>query len=93
MQNLNTNIWLFFKVLFRLAIGIYFGLIPLILTIQNLTDPALKTGQIPEFAFEWHRRIAADIEPWALERVAAGRAAELNYKNVSGTIRHSPSQE
>lgn len=73
------------QIVLRIWIGVYLGLVPLFLTIKNLNDPGLNTGEIPAFAYQWHRAITPKIESWAMVRVESGRAAAINYQHVSAT--------
>lgn len=65
--------------------AVYYFLLPFLTLIGYLNDPALKTGQIPQFAFSWHKQVSPKIESWAVDRVASETAANLNQKDISGT--------
>ena len=63
----------------------YFLLIPAGTVFHALADAELRSGRVPRFVFRWHQSLSQRIEIWARQRVASGRAARLNYTNVSGT--------
>jgi hypothetical protein len=63
----------------------YFLLWPLSTISLRLSDPQLKDGHIPDFIFRMHRSLAPKYEQWARHRVASGRAAHLDVKNVAAT--------
>lgn len=66
-------------------LAVYLFFIPTGIVIHDLSDPGLRTGETPKFAFRQHRVLSRRYEPWARERVAAGRATALNTYNISGT--------
>lgn len=66
-------------------IGIYYFVIPSIILIQDIRDPALYTGEIPKFVYRWHRNLSERYETWARERVASGKAAQASLQDISGT--------
>jgi hypothetical protein len=67
------------------ALAFYFFLIPAGILVCDLRDPGLKTGDIPRFTFRWHRQLSGKFEAWARRRVAGGKAADLDTRNISGT--------
>lgn len=67
------------------AMAIYFGFAPIAIVLNNLRDPGLQDGTIPDFAFDLHHRLTARHDAWARERVASGAAENLSYTDVSGT--------
>ena len=66
-------------------VAIYFFVAPACLIVQALSDPGLRTGQIPRFAFRWHHSLSERLEPWARNRVASGRATQLSSTDIAGT--------
>ncbi len=68
-----------------IILSIYLLIVPAGIVIADMNDPALSNGEVPRFAFTWHRRLSADFEMWARERVASGKAAELSVHDISGT--------
>jgi hypothetical protein len=67
------------------AVATYFFLWPAAILTGALRDPALGSSKVPRFALQLHRSISDRIGPWAQTRVESGRAAQLNFQNVSGT--------
>lgn len=65
--------------------AVYFFILPFGILVHDLGDPALRTGGMPHFAYRWHRALSARYEPWARERVAAGRAAQVDPLDIAGT--------
>ncbi len=65
--------------------AIYLFVLPAGILAQDLNDPGLRTGKIPAFAFRWHRSLSQRYQPWAVERVASGQAAQLGTNDISGT--------
>jgi hypothetical protein len=55
------------------------------LLINNLRDPAWRTGAVPELAWKLHRNLTPRYAQWARERVASGRAAHLALRDVPST--------
>ncbi len=72
---------------FLLAVlAIYFFLYPAVIILRDLNDPGLSRGEAPpHFAYDWHRSLSPKYEEWALERVAAGRGADMSIYDISGT--------
>jgi hypothetical protein len=68
-----------------ISLAVYLFVIPAGILVHDLCDPALYTGEIPRFAFRWHRALSEEYEPWALDRVASRKATELSTYNISGT--------
>lgn len=68
-----------------LALSLYFFVLPVILVVRDLGDPALRGGGIPRCAFRWHRALSPRYEKWARSRVAAGKASQLGTTDISGT--------
>ncbi len=66
-------------------LSLYLFVAPVAILIHDLNDPALSNGNVPSFAFRWHRKLSKEFEPWARERVASGQATELSTQNISGT--------
>jgi hypothetical protein len=57
------------------ALSLYFFLIPAGELLWDLRDPGLRGGQVPRFAFRWHRALSPKYEQWARDRVQSGGAA------------------
>ncbi|MEM7332648.1 MAG: hypothetical protein AAF490_11180, partial [Chloroflexota bacterium] len=85
MKHQPTKIFTYLRFLLFSFIAGYFFFIPSIIVIQNLTDPNLTNGQIPQFAIKRHQTLSQDFASWASERVATGQAATLSINNISGT--------
>lgn len=79
------NLPVFGNMLLLILIGTYYFLIPAGIIVADLMDPGLRTGEIPNFTFRWHRQLSDKFEPWAKERVVSGQAAQLNQSDLSGT--------
>jgi len=73
------------NVLIASALAAYFLLIPGILVVRNLCDPAMETGDIPREAWRLHRYLTPRYEGWVKNRIASKRAATVYYLNVPGT--------
>jgi hypothetical protein len=71
--------------IFLAFIAVYFLLIPAGMLIQDLRDPGLHNGQIPEFTYRWHGQLTEGFNAWATDRVKSGKASQLNTLDVSGT--------
>jgi hypothetical protein len=72
--------------LLLLAAAAWLFLVPAVLTIQRLADPALRhPGCAPAFAWPLHRRLSRELPVWADTRVASGIAAHLVRDNVPET--------
>lgn len=68
-----------------LVIAVYFLFIPALIAIDDLRDPALRTGEIPRSAWRLLRTLTPKVEAWAKSRVASGRARELSVNDIAGT--------
>jgi hypothetical protein len=68
-----------------LGLGAYFFLIPAILVLSDVHDPALREGNIPRAAWRLHRSLTPRYERWARERIVSGRAATVHHLNVPAT--------
>jgi hypothetical protein len=66
-------------------IAFYFLLYPATRLIQDLQDPALKNGQIPQFTYRWHRNISDGFASWAMDRVESCKASKVAFLDISGT--------
>ena len=67
------------------AIAIYFFLVPGVMVVFNLCDPALRVPGISRQAWWLHRTLAPRFTTWARARVASGRAAHLQLLDVPST--------
>lgn len=67
--------WLTFCVygnaLVLVLFGLYYFLIPSIILIQDIREPALYTGKMPGFVYRWHQELSGKYVVWARERVAS----------------------
>jgi hypothetical protein len=68
-----------------LAVAIYLFLLPALIAIHDLRDPALAKGEIPRAAWRLLHSLAPVYEQWARDRVASGRAGQLAIDDISGT--------
>lgn len=67
------------------VLSLYLFVLPVVMVIPALGDPALGGEGIPECAFHWHRALSPKYEKWARGRVASGSASALTTRNISGT--------
>ena len=79
------QVFVYGNALVRVGVAFYFFLLPVVSVVRMLADPGLRTGDVPRFAFDWHRQLSTDYAVWARERVAEGAAANLSLNNISGT--------
>lgn len=71
-----------------LAIGaaLWFLVVPGLIVIRDLTDPALRQpGGIPRAAWRVHRHLTPIYERWARDRIASGQAATVGLYDVAAT--------
>jgi hypothetical protein len=68
-----------------LGIAVYLLLIPALIAIHDLRDPARRTGGIPRAAWRLLRTLTPKHEAWARSRVASGRARSLGVDDIAGT--------
>ncbi len=61
-----------------LLLAVYTFLIPGVIILGNLFDPAVRGDGIPACAFRWHRALSPRYERWARRRVACGSAERLD---------------
>jgi len=73
----NAGLWI--------LMAVYFFLIPFVLMVYYLVDPAMKEGGICRFAVSLHRSVSPKYERWARERIESGRAGELSLDDIAGT--------
>jgi len=66
-------------------ISLFFFLIPGLIVVHELSDPAIRSAAIPNCAWAFHRNLSPQFEQWARKRLASTRAAELSTKDISGT--------
>lgn len=76
----------------RLVNGILMALLlatvlisPALIVINDLRDPAIRTGGVPASAWAQHRALSPRYERWAEQRLASNRGLELSTANISGT--------
>jgi hypothetical protein len=67
------------------ALSVYLFFAPVLILVHDLSEPALATGEVPRFAFRWHREISGDLELWAQQRVVSGQAADLSVNDIAAT--------
>ena len=67
------------------VLALYFFIIPGILIVRDVNDPALRGPGIPRIAWRVHRHLTPLYERWARERIASGRAAHLELHDVPST--------
>ena len=60
-------------------------LMPGLIVVHELSDPAIHSAAIPNCAWAFHRNLSPQFEQWAKKRLASTRAAELSTKDISGT--------
>jgi hypothetical protein len=68
-----------------LVVAVYFFLVPALLAIHDLRDPALQTGEVPHSAWRLFRALTPKYERWARDRGASGRARQLGTEDIAGT--------
>ncbi len=66
-------------------IALFFFLIPGVITVRELSDPAIRSAAIPRCAWTLHRDLSPKFQQWAKKRLASTRAAELSTNDISGT--------
>jgi hypothetical protein len=69
----------------RIGLALYFFFTPALILVRDLQDPTFSSAEIPRFTFDWHAHLSDQYESWARQRVASGRATELNPYDISGT--------
>lgn len=67
------------------ALSLYFFLVPAGELVWDLRDPGLQGGEIPRFAFRWHRALSPKYEVWARDRMRSRKAGQLSTANIAGT--------
>jgi hypothetical protein len=67
------------------ALSLYVFVIPAGELVWDLRDPGLRSGQVPRFAFRWHRALSPKYEKWARARIRSGQAVQLTTTDISGT--------
>ena len=82
---MKSAVWTLGKAVVLVTLALYLFIIPCGILIGDLRDPALGNGDIPGFAFRWHRSLSERYEAWARGRVESGTAAESSVYNISGT--------
>jgi hypothetical protein len=76
---------LYFNAAVMVLISLFFFLIPWLIVVHQLTDPAIRNAAIPRSAWTLHRDLSPKFEQWATNRLASARAAELSTNDISGT--------
>ncbi|MBA4387261.1 MAG: hypothetical protein C0404_04725 [Verrucomicrobia bacterium] len=71
--------------LILIILGLYFFIVPGVITAYYLSDPALKGPGIPKIVWRTHKSITPRYETWARERIASGVAAHLMIGDVPST--------
>lgn len=67
------------------ALAAYFLLIPGLLVIRNIADPAVRGPGISRLAWTTHRSLTMHYGPWARARIASQKAANLYLYDVPST--------
>lgn len=67
------------------ALAIFFFLAPAALVVVGIADTSLGRGDVPRFAWRWHRALAPRFAEWARQRVHAGDGAAVATADVAGT--------
>ena len=65
--------------------ALFFFLIPAAMVTRDLSDPNIRSADIPRCAWKLHRDLSPRFERWARQRLDSKRAAELPTSNISGT--------
>jgi len=68
-----------------ILVAFFFFLIPGIIVIHQLSDPAIRSPGIPQIAWKLHQNLSPQFEQWATGRVISTRAAQLSTNDISGT--------
>jgi hypothetical protein len=68
-----------------LVVATYFLFVPALISIHDLSDPAVRTGQIPAAGWRLFRKLTPTYERWARGRLASGRAGQLGVDDIAGT--------
>ncbi|MEM7359072.1 MAG: hypothetical protein AAF431_08245 [Pseudomonadota bacterium] len=66
-------------------VAVYFFFWPVFVLQEELRDPALESGGVPDFAYAWHQDLSVDFAVWARERVSSGAPTKLDINDISGT--------
>lgn len=72
------------KVLKILA-AVYFLIVPALMIVWNMADPANRDGRIPRLAVYLFKTLTPRYEKWAKERVESKSAGALTGADISGT--------
>ncbi len=75
----------YIRSIFLAFIALYFLLYPATILIQDLQDPGLKNGQMPQFTYRWHRSLSEGFASWANDRVVSRKASKVTYLDISAT--------
>lgn len=67
------------------VLALCFFMIPGVIVVRDVADPAIRGPGIPRVAWRVHRQLSARYERWARERIASGRAAHLQTHDVPST--------
>lgn len=63
----------------------YFFLIPGLIVVKNINDPALNEGEISAEAWRLHKYLTPRYEKYVRERIASKKAGKIHYLNVPAT--------
>ncbi|HTI98896.1 MAG TPA: hypothetical protein VL527_08410 [Dongiaceae bacterium] len=74
-----------FNSLIVLALAVGFFIYPPVRAWLDIRDPALRQPGMPRVAWRLYHSLTPRYAAWARERVAAGRAAEVDRDDISGT--------
>ncbi len=81
----NLTACAYLNALLVVALSLYLFCAPVLILAHDLREPALSAGGTPQFAYPWHRKLSADFEPWARQRVASGTAGDLSVQDIAAT--------
>ena len=66
------------------TLSLYFFVVPAGELAWDLRDTGLRGGEIPRFAFRWHRALSPKYEAWARDRVRSGKV-QSSTADIAGT--------
>ncbi len=80
-----SGICVYGNALVMVLIAVFCFLLPGLIVLHSLADPAIAKGDIPRAAFRLHRSLSPRYERWARARIASGRAGELTTSEIAAT--------
>lgn len=63
----------------------WFFIVPGLIFLRDLSDPALRSADIPRIAWRLHRDLTPRYARWARERITSGKAAHLHLYDIPST--------